>query len=81
MPAVGNALVDALKPLGIRDLPMPASPSACGARSTPRRGKGYSATSVGIAFDLRPLRLTQAFQVENALQGEPQFGAIAAQFT
>jgi carbon-monoxide dehydrogenase large subunit len=26
MPAVGNALVDALKPLGIRDLPMPASP-------------------------------------------------------
>jgi aerobic carbon-monoxide dehydrogenase large subunit len=26
MPAVGNALVDALKPLGIRDIPMPASP-------------------------------------------------------
>jgi carbon-monoxide dehydrogenase large subunit len=26
MPAVGNALIDALKPLGIRDLPMPASP-------------------------------------------------------
>ena len=26
MPAVGNALVDALKPLGIRDVPMPASP-------------------------------------------------------
>jgi aerobic carbon-monoxide dehydrogenase large subunit len=26
MPAVGNALVDALKPLGIRDLPMPATP-------------------------------------------------------
>jgi hypothetical protein len=26
LPAVGNALVDALKPLGIRDLPMPASP-------------------------------------------------------
>jgi carbon-monoxide dehydrogenase large subunit len=26
MPAVGNALVDALSPLGIRDLPMPASP-------------------------------------------------------
>jgi carbon-monoxide dehydrogenase large subunit len=25
MPAVGNALVDALKPLGIRDLPMPAT--------------------------------------------------------
>jgi carbon-monoxide dehydrogenase large subunit len=26
MPAVGNALVDALKPLGIRDVPMPATP-------------------------------------------------------
>jgi carbon-monoxide dehydrogenase large subunit len=26
MPAVGNALMDALKPLGIRDIPMPASP-------------------------------------------------------
>jgi carbon-monoxide dehydrogenase large subunit len=26
MPAVGNALVNALKPLGIRDLPMPATP-------------------------------------------------------
>jgi len=26
MPAVGNALVDALKPLGISDLPMPATP-------------------------------------------------------
>ncbi|MGD9616443.1 MAG: xanthine dehydrogenase family protein molybdopterin-binding subunit [Alphaproteobacteria bacterium] len=26
MPAVGNALIDALKPLGIRDLPMPATP-------------------------------------------------------
>jgi aerobic carbon-monoxide dehydrogenase large subunit len=26
MPAVGNALVDALKPLGIRDIPMPATP-------------------------------------------------------
>jgi carbon-monoxide dehydrogenase large subunit len=26
MPAVGNALVDALKPLGIRELPMPATP-------------------------------------------------------
>jgi carbon-monoxide dehydrogenase large subunit len=26
MPAVGNALVDALKPLGIREVPMPASP-------------------------------------------------------
>ena len=26
MPAVGNALIDALAPLGIRDLPMPASP-------------------------------------------------------
>jgi carbon-monoxide dehydrogenase large subunit len=26
MPAVGNALVDALAPLGIRDVPMPASP-------------------------------------------------------
>jgi carbon-monoxide dehydrogenase large subunit len=26
MPAVGNALSDALKPLGIRDLPMPATP-------------------------------------------------------
>ncbi len=26
MPALGNALVDALKPLGIRDLPMPATP-------------------------------------------------------
>jgi aerobic carbon-monoxide dehydrogenase large subunit len=26
MPAVGNALVDALRPLGIRDLPMPATP-------------------------------------------------------
>jgi aerobic carbon-monoxide dehydrogenase large subunit len=25
MPAVGNALIDALKPLGIRDLPMPAT--------------------------------------------------------
>ena len=28
MPAVGNALVDALKPLGIRDLPMPATPES-----------------------------------------------------
>jgi carbon-monoxide dehydrogenase large subunit len=28
MPAVGNALVDALRPLGIRDLPMPATPEA-----------------------------------------------------
>src|SRR5438552_1125441 len=26
MPAIGNALVDALKPLGIRDVPMPATP-------------------------------------------------------
>src|SRR5207237_8047253 len=26
MPAVGNALIDALTPLGIRDLPMPATP-------------------------------------------------------
>jgi carbon-monoxide dehydrogenase large subunit len=26
MPAIGNALVDALKPLGIRDIPMPATP-------------------------------------------------------
>ncbi len=26
MPAVGNALIDALKPLGIREVPMPASP-------------------------------------------------------
>jgi carbon-monoxide dehydrogenase large subunit len=26
MPAVGNALVDALKPLGIREVPMPATP-------------------------------------------------------
>jgi carbon-monoxide dehydrogenase large subunit len=26
MPAVGNALIDALKPYGIRDLPMPATP-------------------------------------------------------
>ena len=26
MPAVGNALIDALKPFGIRDLPMPATP-------------------------------------------------------
>ena len=26
MPAVGNALIDALQPFGIRDLPMPASP-------------------------------------------------------
>jgi carbon-monoxide dehydrogenase large subunit len=26
MPAVGNALVDALKPFGIRELPMPATP-------------------------------------------------------
>jgi aerobic carbon-monoxide dehydrogenase large subunit len=26
MPAVGNALVDALKPLGLRDIPMPATP-------------------------------------------------------
>ena len=26
MPAVGNALVDALKPFGIRDVPMPATP-------------------------------------------------------
>jgi carbon-monoxide dehydrogenase large subunit len=26
MPAVGNALIDALKPLGIRDVPMPATP-------------------------------------------------------
>jgi carbon-monoxide dehydrogenase large subunit len=26
MPAVGNALVDALKALGIREVPMPASP-------------------------------------------------------
>jgi carbon-monoxide dehydrogenase large subunit len=26
MPAVGNALIDALKPLGIRELPMPATP-------------------------------------------------------
>jgi aerobic carbon-monoxide dehydrogenase large subunit len=25
MPAVGNALVDALSPLGIRDIPMPAT--------------------------------------------------------
>jgi carbon-monoxide dehydrogenase large subunit len=28
MPAVGNALVDALSPLGMRDLPMPATPEA-----------------------------------------------------
>ena len=28
LPAVGNALVDALSPLGIRDVPMPASPQA-----------------------------------------------------
>ena len=26
MPAVGNALVDALQPLGIREVPMPATP-------------------------------------------------------
>jgi carbon-monoxide dehydrogenase large subunit len=26
MPAVGNALIDALKPVGVRDLPMPATP-------------------------------------------------------
>ena len=26
MPAIGNALVDALKPLGIREVPMPATP-------------------------------------------------------
>jgi carbon-monoxide dehydrogenase large subunit len=26
MPAVGNALIDALKPLGVRELPMPATP-------------------------------------------------------
>jgi carbon-monoxide dehydrogenase large subunit len=28
MPAVGNALVDALRPLGVRELPMPATPEA-----------------------------------------------------
>jgi hypothetical protein len=33
MPAVGNALADALAPLGIRDIAMPATPSGCGARS------------------------------------------------
>ena len=37
MPAVGNALVDALTPLGIRDLRCRRPPSACGARSA-RRG-------------------------------------------
>jgi carbon-monoxide dehydrogenase large subunit len=26
MPAVGNALVDALKPLGVREVAMPATP-------------------------------------------------------
>jgi carbon-monoxide dehydrogenase large subunit len=26
MPAIGNALVDALSPLGIREVPMPATP-------------------------------------------------------
>ncbi|MBV9551699.1 MAG: xanthine dehydrogenase family protein molybdopterin-binding subunit [Alphaproteobacteria bacterium] len=28
MPAVGNALIDALKPVGVRELPMPATPEA-----------------------------------------------------
>jgi len=33
MPAVGNALIDALAPLGIRDMPMPATRNACGVQS------------------------------------------------
>jgi carbon-monoxide dehydrogenase large subunit len=43
MPAVGNALIDALKPLGIRDLPMPATPERIwrAIREAARPAQGY----------------------------------------
>jgi carbon-monoxide dehydrogenase large subunit len=43
MPAVGNALIDALKPLGIRDLPMPATPERIwrAIRAAARPAQGY----------------------------------------
>ena len=37
MPAVGNALVDALSPLGIRHIEMPATPERVVARDPRRR--------------------------------------------
>jgi carbon-monoxide dehydrogenase large subunit len=42
MPAVGNALIDALRPLGVRDLPMPATPEAVWRAI--REAKGWRAT-------------------------------------
>jgi len=33
-PTVMNAILDALAPLGVHDVPMPATPSGCGRRST-----------------------------------------------
>ena len=42
-PTVINALLGALAPFGIADLPMPATPSGCGASSAPLRdGAGTS---------------------------------------
>jgi carbon-monoxide dehydrogenase large subunit len=51
MPAVGNALIDALKPFGVRDLPMPATPERIwrAIRDAPSRPAATGAAPARVA--------------------------------
>jgi aerobic carbon-monoxide dehydrogenase large subunit len=52
MPAVGNALVDALKPLGVRDIAMPATPEVLWrAIREGRHSNGWSGGETGHKLD------------------------------